>query len=95
MSPNELFPQLRKFAATKTIVGFDIVELNPFYDNKGQQTARLVRRIMLQFLTGIAMKKKGMDPKHIHPRVKGEPQRRLLSTMCSNERSLQLIARGS
>ena len=73
MSPNELFPQLREFAATKTIVGFDIVEFNPFYDNKGQQTARLVRRVMLQFLTGIAMKKKGMDPKYVHPRVKGEP----------------------
>ncbi len=73
MSPNELFPHLREFAATKTIVGFDVVEFNPFYDNKGQQTARLVRRVMLQFLTGIAMKKNGMDPKYIHPRVKGEP----------------------
>ncbi len=73
MSPNELFPHLREFAATKTIVGFDVVEFNPFYDNKGQQTARLVRRVMLQFLTGIAMKKQGMDPKYIHPRVKGDP----------------------
>ena len=54
-------------------VGFDIVEFNPFYDNKGQQTARLVRRIMLQFLTGIAMKKDGVDPKYVHPRVSGDP----------------------
>ena len=73
MSPNELFPELRKFAASKTIVGFDIVEYNPFYDNKGQQTARLARRIMLQFLTGIAMKKQGMDPDYIHPMVEGKP----------------------
>jgi arginase family enzyme len=73
MIPRELFPKLREFAATKTIVGFDIVEFNPFYDNKGQQTARLVRRIMLQFLTGIAMKKNGMDPGYIHPRIKGQP----------------------
>ena len=28
---------------------------------------------MLQFLTGIAMKKEGMDPKYINPRVKGKP----------------------
>ncbi len=73
MIPRELFPQLREFAATKTIVGFDIVEFNPYYDNKGQQTARLVRRIMFQFLTGIAMKKDGVDPKYIHPRVSGKP----------------------
>ncbi|MBO9422519.1 arginase family protein [Labrenzia sp. R4_2] len=71
--PEDLFPLLREFAATKTIVGADFVEFNPFYDNKGQQTARLVRRTMFQFLTGIAMKKEGMDPKYIHPRVSGEP----------------------
>ena len=73
MSPNELFPHLRKFAATKSIVGFDIVEFNPYYDNRGGQTARLVRRIMFQFITGIAMKKAGMDPEYIHPRVSGKP----------------------
>ena len=72
-TPRELMPHLRKLAATKTIVGFDVVEYNPFYDNKGQQTARLVRRTMLQFLTGIAMKKKGIDPDYIHPRVSGKP----------------------
>lgn len=73
MMPRELFPQLREFAATKTIVGFDIVEFNPFYDNKGQQTARLVRRVMLQFLTGISMKKAGIAPDYIHPRISGKP----------------------
>ena len=73
ITPNDLFPLLRQFAATKTIVGFDIVEFNPFYDNRGQQTARLCRRIMLQFLTGIAMKKQGMDPKWVNPRIKGKP----------------------
>ena len=73
MSPNELFPHMRKFAATKSIVGFDVVEFNPFYDNRGGQTARLVRRIMFQFITGIAMKKAGIDPDYIHPRVSGKP----------------------
>ena len=73
VTPSDLFPHLREFAATKTIVGFDIVEYNPFYDNRGQQTARLARRIMLQFLTGIAMKKEGMDPKYVNPRIKGDP----------------------
>ncbi len=73
ITPNDLFPLLREFAATKTIVGFDIVEFNPFYDNRGQQTARLCRRIMLQFLTGIAMKKEGIDPKWVNPRISGNP----------------------
>ncbi|MGO1120968.1 arginase family protein [Rhodovibrionaceae bacterium A322] len=71
--PEDLFPMLREFAARKTIVGVDFVEFNPFYDNKGQQTARLVRRTMFQFLTGIAMKKAGIAPDYIHPRVAGKP----------------------
>ena len=49
------------------------MEFNPFHDNRGQQTACLVRRIMFQFLTGIAMNKAGMDPAYIHPRISGEP----------------------
>ena len=73
MTPTELFPQLRKFAAKKRIVGFDLVEYQPFYDNKGHQTARLCRRVMLQFLTGIAMMKNGMDPEYVNPRIKGRP----------------------
>ena len=54
-------------------MGFDLVEYNPFYDNRGQQTARLARRVMLQFLTGIAMKKQGMDPEWVNPVVSGDP----------------------
>ena len=73
MTPRELFPLIREFAATKTIVGMDIVEYNPFYDNKGQQTARLVRRVMLQLMTGIAMRKEGMAPDWVNPRISGDP----------------------
>ena len=73
MQPNDLFPKIREFAATKTIVGFDLVEFNPLYDNKGQQTARLCRRVLLQFLTGIAMKKNGLDPTYVNPLVRGKP----------------------
>ena len=73
LTPRELFPHLRELAARTKIVGFDLVEYQPFYDNRGQQTARLCRRVMLQFLTGIAMRKEGMDPEYVHPRVKGDP----------------------
>ncbi len=71
--PEDLFPMLREFAATKTIVGVDFVEYNPFFDNAGKQTARLMRRTIFQFLTGIAMRKEGMEPDFVHPRVSGEP----------------------
>ena len=30
VTPSDLFPHLREFAARKTIVGFDVVEYNPF-----------------------------------------------------------------
>lgn len=73
MTPNELFPQIRRLAANKTIVGFDLVEYQPFYDNRGQQTARLCRRVMLQFLTGIAMNKKGIPGEWINPLIEGAP----------------------
>ena len=72
MTPNDLFPELRKLAATKRIVGFDLVEYNPFYDNRGQQTARLCRRVLLQFLTGIAMREKGLPPDWVNPHVEGK-----------------------
>ena len=72
-TPLDLLPELRKFCATKTIVGADIVEYNPFYDNKGQQTARLVRRVALTIMTGIAMKKDGIEPDWVNPRVSGRP----------------------
>ena len=72
-TPRELMPDLRRFAAIKTFVGFDVVEYIPFYDNKGQQTAGLVRRTMIQFLAGIAVKKQGIDPDWVNPLVSGKP----------------------
>lgn len=73
MIPRELFPHMRECAATKTIVGLDLVEYHPFYDNQGKQTARLARRTLLAFLTGIAMKKDGIALDYVHPRIEGEP----------------------
>ena len=70
MTPNILFPFLRKLAASKEVVGIDVEGYQPFMDNRGQQTARLVNRIMFEFLTGMAMKRHGLDPEYIHPQVK-------------------------
>ena len=72
LSPNELFPQIRRLFATKRIVGADIVEYNPHMDNKGMQTARLVRRVAIQMIGGIAMKAYGLDPEYVNPHLTGE-----------------------
>ena len=73
MSPNVLFPFMRKLAASKEVVDLDVVEYSPYMDNRGHQTARLVNKIMVQYLTAIAMKRKGLDPDYIHPLVADPP----------------------
>ena len=45
-------------------------------DNQSQQTGRLVRRIIHKWMSGIAMRKLGMDPDYIMPEVTGEAFRR-------------------
>jgi agmatinase len=74
LTPNEGLPFMRKLAAHKEVVGFDVVEYNPWMDNRGYQSARLVNRIMLQFLTGIAMKRQGIDPEYISPLIANPPR---------------------
>ena len=64
---------MRKLAASKEVVGFDVVAYSPYMHNRGFQTARLVNRIMLEYLTGIAMKRQGIDPNYIHPLVADPP----------------------
>lgn len=71
-SPNQLFPQLRRLAAAKRVVGADIVEYNPHMHNKGLQTGRLVRRTAIAIMTGIAMNATGMDPEYVNPHHTGE-----------------------
>lgn len=76
LTPNQLFPQMRRLAASKKLIALDVVEYNPTMDNQSKQTARLVRRIMFQFLVGTSMRKKGMDPDYIQPTVPGEAFRK-------------------
>ncbi len=62
MTPNVLFPLMRKLAASKDAVGIDVVKYSPYQDNWSFPTARLFNRIMLQYVTGIAMRREGIDP---------------------------------
>ena len=72
LTPQEFLPQLRRLAAAKRIVGVDIVEYNPMMDNRGMQTARMVRHLAVAILGGIAMNVLEMGPEYVHPQVTGE-----------------------
>ena len=62
LTPQEFLPQLHRLCAAKRLVGVDIVEYNPMMDNRGMQTARMVRHIATAILGGIAMNALEMDP---------------------------------
>lgn len=67
LTTREAFPIVRGLCASKHIVGFELVELNPLVD-PGYTSAQNSNRILQECLTGIAMRKKGItDPKYLSP----------------------------
>ena len=62
LSAIEILHIVRKIAVENTIVGFDIVELNPAYDH-AEISALLANRIVLELLSGLAYQKKGLRDK--------------------------------
>ena len=67
MTVRELFPMLRAVGVQNKIVGVDLVELNPLTDHTYRSPLVAVR-ILREVLTGIAMRKKGIeDPHYLDP----------------------------
>lgn len=67
LTTREAFPIVRGLCASKHIVGFELVELNPLVD-PGYTTAQNSNRILYECLTGIAMRKLGItDPNYLSP----------------------------
>jgi agmatinase len=66
LMPREVFPLIRGLCAEKNMVGFDLVELDPLLD-PGYTTALNSKQIVNECLTGIAMRKKGLDPGYLSP----------------------------
>ncbi|MCI2424401.1 arginase family protein, partial [Saccharopolyspora sp. K220] len=63
---------VRRLAAEVGIVGMDVVEVSPPYDNQGEITALLANRAIREALTGIAMRRKGItEPRYAHPHALG------------------------
>lgn len=66
LMPREVFPLIRGLCAEKNMVGFDLVELDPLLD-PGYTTVLNSKQIVNECLTGIAMRKKGLNPGYLSP----------------------------
>ena len=72
LTPRELFPLLRRLTAENTVVGIDVVEMNPLVD-PGYTTALNVNRCIREMLVGLALRKQGIKtPNYLDPRATGE-----------------------
>jgi agmatinase len=58
LTSRELLDAVRRCALELDVVGFDVVELAPGYDSRGEVTAFLANRIVLEVLSGIAKRRR-------------------------------------
>jgi agmatinase len=54
----------RRLCAESNVVGFEMVELNPLADPSKHLSTNNTNRVVRECLTGMAMRKKGLTPKH-------------------------------
>jgi agmatinase len=72
LTPRELFPLLRRLTAENTVVGIDVVEMNPLVD-PGYTTALNVNRCIREMLVGLALRRQGITtPDYLDPRMRGD-----------------------
>ena len=62
LTTREVLPLIRRLCAENEMVGFELVEFNPFVDPT-YVTALTANRIVRECLTGIALRKKGITEK--------------------------------
>lgn len=55
----ELLDTVRRLSRELPVLGADVVEVSPPYDGRGEQTAYLANRVVLEILNGIAERKLG------------------------------------
>ena len=60
LTSNDVLRAVRRLAAEVGLVGMDIVEVSPPYDDRGAITALLANRAAREALTGIAMRRLGL-----------------------------------
>lgn len=59
LTSRELLDCLRRLARQLPVLGADVVEVSPPYDSRGEQTAYLANRVVLELLNGMAERKLG------------------------------------
>jgi agmatinase len=68
----EVFPMIRRLCHEAHVVGFEVVEVAPGID-PGYTTALNANRVVVEALTGLAMRKQGLPvPGYLHPSTAGD-----------------------
>jgi agmatinase len=81
LTSHEVLRAVRRLAAEVGMVGMDVVEVSPPYDVGNNITALFAHRIVLEALTGTAMRKIGLtQPDYLDPRSAGTGQSRPFRT---------------
>ncbi|MGX1667993.1 agmatinase [Streptomyces sp. NPDC055400] len=72
LTSTNVLTAVRRLCAEVGIVGMDVVEVSPPYDDRGEITALLANRAVREALTGIAMRRKGLTERdYLHPHALG------------------------
>jgi agmatinase len=72
LTSGNVLTAVRRLAAEVGIVGMDVVEVSPPYDDRGEITALLANRAVREAMTGIAMRRQGVtEPDYLHPYALG------------------------
>ncbi|GAB3842778.1 agmatinase [Nesterenkonia populi] len=73
LTSTDVLTAVRRLCAEVGVVGMDVVEVSPPYDDKGEITALLANRAIREAMTGIAMRRQGLtEPNYMHPYALGE-----------------------
>lgn len=56
---SDLLRTVRRLGRDLDVVGADVVEVSPHYDQPGDITARLANRVVLELLTGMTLRRRG------------------------------------
>ena len=68
LTSNDVLRAVRRLSAEVGLVGMDIVEVSPPYDDRGAITALLANRAIREALTGTAMRRLNLtEPDYLHP----------------------------
>ncbi|MGH2723397.1 MAG: agmatinase family protein [Actinomycetota bacterium] len=72
LTPNELLRAVRRIGAEVGFAGMEVVEVSPPYDH-AEVTALLANRVVLEALSGLALRRLGRDPRPERPNLASRP----------------------